>query len=397
MWQRAVIFPDPQTGWEWSQHTMLGLSHLVRVLITLQRAGIRDVILPPGSEALEPWLCTVQQHRSDLPALLWAGRDGWPDLMADAPVLGVQGGVLFTLSLLDWLRQMVGDAASGKAVMAARDTLPIVVSWLPSEVGSAGSEPLQIEDVASHMHQPAWCIPPDVFCQFVHVLAQPGGDRLLLATVGKATDRWHVTWVRGWTFPAIRWLAASSVTPNYITYAGFLVALIACWLIACGAYWTGIGGALLLYLSWVMDCMDGTMARLTYAESAFGQKLDTILGHLSNLAIFSALIWAVYGGEALWKVASVAFFLLGGILLAHWVSEREKVLRPRHGPSGQGKLHRFLDKINHRDYAVVIFALMVVRGLHVFLWLSLVGVQVYWLTLLVLLYRYRRRARDAVA
>ena len=146
-----------------------------------------------------------------------------------------------------------------------------------------------------------------------------------------------------------------------------------------------------------MDCIDGTMARLTYAESSFGQKLDTILGHLSNLAIFSALVWAVYGGESLWKAASVAFFLLGGILVAHWVSEREKALRLRHEPSVQGKLQRFLDKINHRDYAVVILALTVVRGLHVFLWLSLIGVQMYWLTLLVLLCRYRRRARDTVS
>ena len=115
MWQRAVIFSDPQTGWEWSQHTMLGLSHLVRVLITLHRAGVRDVILPLGSEELEPWLTTVQQRRSDIPELFWAGRDGWPDLMADAPVLGVRGGVLFTPSLLDWLRQMVGDACAGDA------------------------------------------------------------------------------------------------------------------------------------------------------------------------------------------------------------------------------------------------------------------------------------------
>ena len=91
------------------------------------------------------------------------------------------------------------------------------------------------------------------------------------------------------------------------------------------------------------------------------------------------------------KPALISLIVLGGILVAHQVSEREKALRLRHGPSGQGKLHRFLDKINHRDYAVVILALTVVRGLHVFLWLSSVGLQVYWLTLLVLLYRHWRR------
>ncbi len=397
MWQRAVIFPEPQTGWGWAQQVMLGLPHLVRVLITLRRVGVREVVLPPGSETLQSWLHNVQQRRDNIPDLIWVGQQGWSDLMSDVPVLGVQGGVLFTPSFLGWFREAVGDIGVGKAVLAPHHRLPIVVSWVPAEVVGIVSEPVVLGYIASHIEKPALGIPHDVFCQFVHVLAQPGGDRLLLATVGKQTDRWHVTWVRGWTFPAIRWFASSSVTPNHITYAGFLVALVACWLIAHGAYWTGVGGAFLLYVSWVMDCLDGTMARLTYAESSFGKKLDTILGHLSNLAIFSALVWAVYGRESLWKAASAALFLLGGILVAHWVSEREKALRLRHGPSVQGKLHRFLDKINHRDYAVVILALTVVRGLHVFLWLSLIGVQLYWLTLLVLLCRHRRSARDTVS
>ena len=267
-----------------------------------------------------------------------------------------------------------------------------MVSWVP---GAEAAPPDNLRDIASQMAAPAWPLPPDLFCQSVHDVAQPGGDRLLLATVGKATDRWHVRWVRSWTFPAIRRLASSAVTPNHITYLGFLVALLACGLIAQGAYWLGIAGALLLYASWVLDCMDGTMARLTYAESAFGQKLDTILGHLSNLAIFSALVWAVYGGEVWWKPAGAAFFLLGGILMAQRVSEQEKRLRVSHGPAAAGKLHRFLDKINHRDYAVVILMLMVVRGVHIFLWLSLIGVQVYWVTMWVLAQKHRRATGDA--
>jgi phosphatidylglycerophosphate synthase len=65
----------------------------------------------------------------------------------------------------------------------------------------------------------------------------------------------------------LRWLAQYRVTPNQITVLGFLVALLACLLLAQGRYWQGVFGAFLLYASWVLDCMDGTLARLTFAES----------------------------------------------------------------------------------------------------------------------------------
>jgi phosphatidylglycerophosphate synthase len=138
--------------------------------------------------------------------------------------------------------------------------------------------------------------------------------------------------------------------------------------------------------------MDGTLARLTCTESAWGQQLDTVLGHLSNLCIFGALIWAVYGAEPIWKGMTVAFFLLGGIEVAQRLSVAEKTRRGHRQASHPSRLHVFLDKINHRDYAVWIFVLAVVKGLPIFLWFGLVGVQIYWLLQLWLLAgRYRQR------
>jgi phosphatidylglycerophosphate synthase len=126
--------------------------------------------------------------------------------------------------------------------------------------------------------------------------------------------------------------------------------------------------------------MDGTLARLTFAESEFGKNLDTFLGHLTNLLIFSSLIWAVYGRDSLWKTGVFAVFVLGGIALAHSMSQKEKALRrTRHYTSKPGNLQQFMDKINHRDYAVLIIMLAFMNGFKWFLWLSLVGIQAYWL------------------
>jgi phosphatidylglycerophosphate synthase len=163
---------------------------------------------------------------------------------------------------------------------------------------------------------------------------------------------------------------------------------------ALGGYWGGLFGAALLYASWVLDCMDGTLARLTFAESAFGQKLDTFLGHLTNLGIFGALIWAVYGTVSPWKTVGAAVAMLGGILVAYRVTQMEKRLRPAGShPTPHGKLQGYLDKINHRDYAVVIFILALLNSFKIFLWLSLVGVQAFWLIHLWLIHRHQLVAR----
>ena len=391
MWPYALLLPDPKDGWAWATRSLLGLPHLVRVLVTLHRAGIREVSLPPNSAALRHWFASCH-IRADVPVVGWWDETGWPDGSAASPILGVRGGILFTPQLLVWFHEVLAGASMGKALRHAGDTMPVLVSFTPEALDQHQPQPWTCTHLASYIATPTISVPPDVFCHTVQELEQPRRDRKFLSTVGKPTDRWHVEWVRRWTFPALRWLARVGVKPNHISGVGCGVALIACWLIAQGGYWAGIWGALLLYVSWVLDCMDGTLARLTLAESAFGQKLDTVLGHLSNLCIFAALLWAVYGEEPAWKGVVMALFILGGIVVAQRLSAVGKKIHRQCGTSRPNRLHAFLEKINHRDYAVLIFVLAVVKGFHIFLWLSLIGIQVYWVLQLWLL---RQRARTA--
>jgi phosphatidylglycerophosphate synthase len=382
MWHRAVVFPAPEDGWRWTTVSLLGLPCLLRVLVVLGRAGIGEVELPLDRDELRRTLASFD-HRAALPVLKpW---DAAARLETPGPVLGVRGGVLFTPQLLHWFRDTLAGTPAGTAVLSMADPLPVLISAPPEAFGTPEPSVQAFGQLGARLEAPSYPIPEPVFCRPVRELWQPGGDRGLLAAVGKTTDRWHVEWVRRWTFPAMRWLARADVRPNHVTWVGFIVALGACTSIATGKYWLGILGALLLYGSWVLDCMDGTLARLTFTESPAGQKLDTRLGHLSNLAIFGAIIWAVYGGEPWWQMAGVAVLILGGMSMAYWVSQQEKKRRPKPGPFPDGKLRGWLDKINHRDYAVLILLFAVVKGFHIFLWLSLVGIQVYWVLSLWLL------------
>ena len=394
MWQRSLLLPGKEEEWTWAGESLVGLPALVRVLVALKRAGVEQVLIPSVSETV-PLRSLVESFKAvkDLPDVVWWEQAGEIRFSEDDSILVIRGGVLFTPRMVEWFHEALLGEGKGKAQFEGANRLPVLIS-LPSEMAYTVKEPsVRFEEVSSQVRVYTLSIPQEMFCGQVLTLGKPGKDRGLLGMVGKPTDRPHVVWVRRRTFPAIRWLARFGITPNQVTWAGFGIALLACFLIAKGDYLSGILGAMLLYLSWVVDCMDGTLARLTFSESLFGQKLDTVLGHLTNLFTFGALIWAVWGNEPLWKAGVFAFFILGGIVAVYYIIEEEKKYSrvPREKPE-HGKLRLFLDKVNHRDYAVVVFLFALLNGFKIFLWLSLVGIQVFWLLRFLILHKERQRA-----
>ena len=378
-WPVALLVPDPALGWQGAERPLLGIPALVRLLLALHRGGIQEVFFPAGAESLIPLLQT-HGGRKSLPECVWLKAGGSAQYPPDSFLLVIRWGWLFSPQVLNWFRESLAGSPAAEVHTVTHEDEPFMVSVPAAEVSGWPDDAAPFNSPGFWKEPQPLALPRDLFCDSVETLCEANGDRKLLAGVGKPTDRWHVVWVRTWSFPALRWLAQHRVTPNQITVLGFLVALLACLLLAQGRYWQGVLGAFLLYASWVLDCMDGTLARLTFAESEFGKNLDTFLGHLTNLLIFSSLIWAVYGRDSLWKTGVFAVFVLGGITLAHSMSQKEKALRRTpHHTSKHGNLQKILDKINHRDYAVLIIMLALINGFKWFLWLSLVGIQAYWL------------------
>jgi phosphatidylglycerophosphate synthase len=377
MWHHAVLFPDARNSWEWTTTSLLGIPALVRVLVALSRAGVREVWFPAGSHPAQQVVQARTTH-TDLPLLRWQDERAWPTLDDGTVLLGVRGGLLFTPSLVRWFAELSHGSSTSTACVLPADDLPVFLTLPARTLQSEHAATAHFGQRAAQLMAASTPIPAEIFCRPTTAFRQPVDDRLLLASVGKPTDRWHVEWVRRWTFPALRLCARLRLTPNQISILGFLVALVACGLLAQGSYWAGICGALLLYASWVLDCIDGTLARLTLAESAFGQQLDTTLGHLTNLCIFAALIWGVYGGEPLWKLAGVVGVIFGGIAIAQRVARLEKAQAPSPSTPPQSHLRGLLAKINHRDYAVVILLLAAFNVVRIFLWLSMIGVHLYW-------------------
>lgn len=86
----------------------------------------------------------------------------------------------------------------------------------------------------------------------------------------------------------------TNVTPNQVSLAAFVVGLL-----AAAAFWQGnyaalVVGALLYHVSFVLDCVDGKIARLKGTGSVFGMWVDYSFDRYRVLACTGALMYGQY-------------------------------------------------------------------------------------------------------
>lgn len=95
------------------------------------------------------------------------------------------------------------------------------------------------------------------------------------------------------TIPLGRGLARWGLSANAVTVLGFLLTLVAAYVIATGHHVTA---GLTLLGAALFDALDGAVARVTGTGSKQGAFLDSTLDRLSDAAMFTALIWRVLRG-----------------------------------------------------------------------------------------------------
>jgi phosphatidylglycerophosphate synthase len=84
------------------------------------------------------------------------------------------------------------------------------------------------------------------------------------------------------------------ITPNRITAASFLVAVVATVCILVGGFGYFVVAAILIHLSHVLDCMDGQMARYRQVSSPVGSYYDRLTDQVQVTLWFGAAGYAAY-------------------------------------------------------------------------------------------------------
>jgi CDP-diacylglycerol--glycerol-3-phosphate 3-phosphatidyltransferase len=118
----------------------------------------------------------------------------------------------------------------------------------------------------------------------------------------------------GFTQPVVRLLARTPLTPNTVTWLGFLITLGAAALIVTGH---SFAAGFVVLAAGLCDMLDGALARLTGRVSRFGGILDSTLDRLSEAVVLLGLLWVYLRGGQVGEGLLVGFALLGSLLVSY--------------------------------------------------------------------------------
>ncbi|MEU9112496.1 DUF5941 domain-containing protein [Streptomyces sp. NPDC048483] len=136
-------------------------------------------------------------------------------------------------------------------------------------------------------------------------------EAVRLRTAVKSRDGFFTTYcISPYSRYLARWCARRGLTPNQVTTASLLTALIAAGCAATGSRGGFIAAGLLLLFSFVLDCTDGQLARYSLQYSTMGAWLDATFDRAKEYAYYAGLaLGAARGGDDVWALALGAMVL----------------------------------------------------------------------------------------
>jgi phosphatidylglycerophosphate synthase len=116
-----------------------------------------------------------------------------------------------------------------------------------------------------------------------------------LRTEKKRDAWWTVLLVDPVATPLVRWTAKwTRITPNQITWGALLLGIGAAACFAQGDWLWLVAGAVVYHCSFILDCMDGKLARLTGNGSELGGWLDYMFDRIRVVICAIALMGGQY-------------------------------------------------------------------------------------------------------
>ncbi|MFF0558271.1 DUF5941 domain-containing protein [Streptomyces sp. NPDC004266] len=225
-------------------------------------------------------------------------------------------------------------AAAPGALTAQREARPALARALEAvstTAGAAGSdtltdahgltdslaEALDADGVAVHRPQLGTLVatvPTDAEARHEARAAVDAVDdeAVRLRSAVKAHDGFFTTFfISPYSRYIARWCARRGLTPNQVTTASLLTALIAAGCAATGVRGGYIAAGVLLIVSFVLDCTDGQLARYALKYSTMGAWLDATFDRAKEYAFYAGLaLGAARDGDDVWALALGAMVLM---------------------------------------------------------------------------------------
>ncbi|MFJ7067576.1 DUF5941 domain-containing protein [Streptomyces sp. NPDC101115] len=202
--------------------------------------------------------------------------------------------------------------AAAEAAPAARAT-HTVVDNLPDTLAAA----LDADGVAVHRPQLGTLVAavpdgPEARHEARAAVEAVDDEAVRLKSAVKAHDGFFTTFfISPYSRYIARWCARRGLTPNQVTTASLLTALLAAGCAATGDRAGYVAAGVLLLVSFVLDCTDGQLARYALKYSTMGAWLDATFDRAKEYAFYAGLaLGAARNGDDVWALALGAMVLM---------------------------------------------------------------------------------------
>lgn len=313
---------------------------------------------------LARWVPPGSAERTDLPTVEISG-DGLPDAAAVARFAAEAASAAGRVAWI-WRGEPVA------VYFPAGDAPGTEAKWPPgrieSQIPAADAAWTPVRDAAE---------------------ARAAEDRLF-AALGKPTDGFLSRLDRRVSTALSRRLAATSVTPNQITWVSIAVGLAGAIALASADRTLCVAGALLAWVSAILDGCDGEIARIKLLSSEAGARLDLLGDHLVNFGVLAGIAVHVYHARPE-GFTTAALLLAAGVGASAWTVAR--LTSNGRGPSAGWDLA--VERLASRDFVYLVIPLAALDRLDWFFWAAAAGSNLFWLALWASHRRLRSaRARD---
>jgi phosphatidylglycerophosphate synthase len=422
--------------------SVVGIGLFQRTVLTLQRAGIRQLMVLVGPEEDQLKQALGKGPRLTIPVRWMPIREfplddprTWEALSAEVRgfclLSGVQG--VFASALVESLRHEVQE---GQVIVVARSEnerdrqprrsslrMKVQAGWLRSITSRQDDSALMAADlvvfpasrmnVAGQFDVETGVVP---IRRWLERAAVDGHVRVLSMETNKShwyqdvrdaadvraaeiklynslkgefegfIDRFFNRKISRWF---TRIFLAIGLSPNVITILAALIGLVAAAGFGLGTYSAGIAAALLFQLAAVIDCCDGEVARLTFTESPFGAWLDIAMDNVVHMAIFAGIAVGSYlhmaGSDGAWVPLVLGSAAVLGNGLSFWLVTRAQKIKSASEwktPVQAAWSDFMLKNVASRDFSVIVLVFAVIGKLDWFLWMAAIGSMVFSLLML---------------
>lgn len=414
--------------------SIVGIGLFQRAVLTLQRAGIRQLIVLAGPEEDQLKQALGKGPRVTIPVRWMPLREfplddprTWESLAAEVHGFALVASVraVFSRGLVEHLRRSIRE---GEAIVVAQEEVPREVTGrhdhlrLLVQAGRLRAfAPGRVEDPAAHAAEMV-VLPATVMSAAGEAMVE-GGDlpvrrwleraavdgRVRVVSAAGDTSHWYQEVRTGADVQAAerklfsslkgeyegfvdryfnrtlsrrftRLFLALGMSPNAVTLVATVIGLLSAAVFGLGTYSTGIAAALLFQLAAVIDCCDGEVARLTFTESPFGAWLDIAMDNIVHMAIFAGIAAGLYAGQVGRAHAWVNLGLGAAAVLGNGISfllvERAQKIKSAGAwrtPVSAAWSDFMLKNVASRDFSVIVLVFALLGRLDWFLWLAAVG------------------------